>query len=132
MGQQTTQPPRTFQLTFPDAKHCDLGGDQRVVDLLHECGTELCDAQRWCASASEWEHCLSEFSLTGGAPMLLFRTKEMFCRHFAHEVRRLEEEAPATRVGRKKAKAEGKAAWADAINREHVEGYVYVVFWYKV
>ncbi len=129
---QSTKPPQTLQITFPHAERCNLSDDAEVQRLLREATSTISEAQVWCAISSEWEASEFPFSLTGGAPMLLFRTQEMFCPNFALEVRRLEEMAPDTEVGRKRAAHAAKKAWGLAINRDHFAGYVYVVLWYKV
>ena len=93
----------------------------------------MTEAQYWDVGCQSWETALASPSFdNSGAPMLLFRVEPMHCPNFADEVRRLEEEAPSSLRGRQLAKERSQTAWAEAIHRDHFEGFVYVVLWFKV
>ena len=92
----------------------------------------LPDAQWWDVDIAEWDPAWLRPAVTRGTPALIFRVKEMRCPHFGREVRMLEENAAETDAGRKRARNQQAAAYAEAIAREHYEGYAHVCLWNKV
>ncbi|RPD52263.1 hypothetical protein L227DRAFT_568708, partial [Lentinus tigrinus ALCF2SS1-6] len=119
-------------VSFPDGARCDLAALPYVQSVLANESSTLSHAQYWDGPSASWDPAFGTFALPRGAPMLLFRVKEMHCGSFGIEVQRLEEYSPDSEFERMQAKAKGEQAWHAALTREHFVGSRYVVLWYEV